>query len=204
MTVDVQVLEFSAEQTGGRALVPAVVQDADTLAVLMLGWMDRDAVEATQTTGRVTFWSRSRAEPWVKGATSGNTLELVDLRTDCDADSVLVLARPTGPTCHTGATSCFGDEPPASEVGRLARTVAARHVDLPEGSYTTSLFEGGTRRIAQKVGEEGVEVALAGVAQGSQELAQESADLLYHLLVLLQDRGVTLAQVEDVLRARRG
>ncbi|WP_374929903.1 bifunctional phosphoribosyl-AMP cyclohydrolase/phosphoribosyl-ATP diphosphatase HisIE [Kytococcus sedentarius] len=218
--VDVQDVDFTKVTDDGRGLVAAVVQDADTLAVLMVGWMDAAALEATQRTGRATFWSRSRGEQWVKGETSGNTLDVVSVQLDCDADAVLVVARPVGPTCHTGAVSCFDavGEPasdavgegaarggaPASEIGHLARTIAERHHERPEGSYTTSLFEGGTRRIAQKVGEEGVETALAGVAQGDEELLGESADLLYHLVVLLTDRGLTLADVEAVLRSRRG
>ncbi|OLT35342.1 bifunctional phosphoribosyl-AMP cyclohydrolase/phosphoribosyl-ATP diphosphatase [Kytococcus sp. CUA-901] len=220
-------VDFSRVTDAGRGLVAAVVQDADTLAVLMVGWMDAAALEATQATGRVTFWSRSRGEQWVKGETSGNTLEVVSVHLDCDADAVLVVARPAGPSCHTGAVSCFdaasraggeaagaGGEAaaseigpadaPASEIGHLARTIAERHRQRPAGSYTTSLFEGGTRRIAQKVGEEGVETALAGVAQGDEELLGESADLLYHLVVLLTDRGLSLADVEAVLRSRRG
>lgn len=211
--IDVQRVDFSKASDSGRGLVPAVVQDADTLAVLMLGWVDADALSATQGTGRVTFWSRSRGEQWVKGETSGNTLELVSVHLDCDADTVLVIARPSGPTCHTGAVSCFAAgpgaaagaaAPPASELGHLSRTVAERHRTRPEGSYTTSLFEGGTRRIAQKVGEEGVETALAGVAQGDEELLGEAADLLYHLVVLLTDRGLSLTDVEAVLTERRG
>lgn len=234
--LDPAEVDFSRVTDAGRGLVAAVVQDADTLAVLMVGWMDAAALEATQATGRVTFWSRSRGEQWVKGETSGNTLEVVSVHLDCDADAVLVVARPAGPTCHTGAVSCFdaasraggeasgtggeaaasgagGDAPasevgpanaPASEIGHLARTIAERHQQRPAGSYTTSLFEDGTRRIAQKVGEEGVETALAGVAQGDEELLGESADLLYHLVVLLTDRGLSLADVEAVLRSRRG
>lgn len=225
--LDPAEVDFSRVTDAGRGLVAAVVQDADTLAVLMVGWMDAAALEATQATGRVTFWSRSRGEQWVKGETSGNTLDVVSVHLDCDADAVLVVARPAGPTCHTGAASCFdvasraggeaagaGGEAaapeigpadaPASEIGHLARTIAERHQQRPAGSYTTSLFEGGTRRIAQKVGEEGVETALAGVAQGDEELLGESADLLYHLVVLLTDRGLSLADVEAVLRSRRG
>lgn len=234
--LDPAEVDFSRVTDAGRGLVSAVVQDADTLAVLMVGWMDAAALEATQATGRVTFWSRSRGEQWVKGETSGNTLDVVSVHLDCDADAVLVVARPAGPTCHTGAVSCFdavsraggeasgtggeaaasgagGDAPasetgpadaPASEIGHLARTIAERHRQRPAGSYTTSLFEDGTRRIAQKVGEEGVETALAGVAQGDEELLEESADLLYHLVVLLTDRGLSLADVEAVLRSRRG
>ncbi len=233
--LDPAEVDFSRVTDAGRGLVAAVVQDADTLAVLMVGWMDAAALEATQATGRVTFWSRSRGEQWVKGETSGNTLDVVSVHLDCDADAVLVVARPAGPTCHTGAASCFdaasragaeaagaggeaaasgagGDaaaseigatDAPASEIGHLARTIAERHRERPAGSYTTSLFEGGTRRIAQKVGEEGVETALAGVAQGDEELLGESADLLYHLVVLLTDRGLSLADVEAVLRSRR-
>lgn len=224
--LDPAEVDFSRVTDAGRGLVAAVVQDADTLAVLMVGWMDAAALEATQATGRVTFWSRSRGEQWVKGETSGNTLDVVSVHLDCDADAVLVVARPAGPTCHTGAVSCFdaasraggeaagaggeaaasgaGGDAPASEIGHLARTIAERHRQRPAGSYTTSLFEGGTRRIAQKVGEEGVETALAGVAQGDEELLGESADLLYHLVVLLTDRGLSLADVEAVLRSRRG
>ena len=224
--LDPAEVDFSRVTDAGRGLVAAVVQDADTLAVLMVGWMDAAALEATQATGRVTFWSRSRGEQWVKGETSGNTLEVVSVHLDCDADAVLVVARPAGPTCHTGAVSCFdaasraggeasgtggeaeasgtGGDAPASEIGHLARTIAERHQQRPAGSYTTSLFEDGTRRIAQKVGEEGVETALAGVAQGDEELLGESADLLYHLVVLLTDRGLSLADVEAVLRSRRG
>ena len=224
--LDPAEVDFSRVTDAGRGLVAAVVQDADTLAVLMVGWMDAAALEATQATGRVTFWSRSRGEQWVKGETSGNTLDVVSVHLDCDADAVLVVARPAGPTCHTGAASCFdvasraggeaagaggeaaasgaGGDAPASEIGHLARTIAERHQQRPAGSYTTSLFEGGTRRIAQKVGEEGVETALAGVAQGDEELLGESADLLYHLVVLLTDRGLSLADVEAVLRSRRG
>lgn len=224
--LDPAEVDFSRVTDAGRGLVAAVVQDADTLAVLMVGWMDAAALEATQATGRVTFWSRSRGEQWVKGETSGNTLDVVSVHLDCDADAVLVVARPAGPACHTGAVSCFdaasraggeaagaggeaaasgaGGDAPASEIGHLARTIAERHRQRPAGSYTTSLFEGGTRRIAQKVGEEGVETALAGVAQGDEELLGESADLLYHLVVLLTDRGLSLADVEAVLRSRRG
>ncbi|SNC71824.1 phosphoribosyl-ATP pyrophosphatase /phosphoribosyl-AMP cyclohydrolase [Kytococcus aerolatus] len=203
MSVDVQAIDFSKAQDAGRGLVPAVVQDADTLQVLMLGWMDAEAVDASRETGRVTFWSRSRHERWVKGETSGNTLQLVDLRLDCDADTVLVLARPTGPTCHTGTDSCF-EGAPSSEVHRLDALVARREAERPEGSYTTSLFEGGTRRIAQKVGEEGVETALAAVDEGDEELVGEAGDLVFHLLVLLRDRGLGLAEVEELLRSRRG
>jgi len=184
-----------------QGLLPAIVQDPDTLQVLMLGYMDREALRLTRETGRVTFFSRSRQRLWTKGESSGNVLELVSLEVDCDGDALLVQARPRGPTCHLGRPSCF----PGAPVGVLAgldRLVEQRERERPPGSYTTSLFESGTRRIAQKVGEEGVETALAAVAQDEQALAGEGADLLYHLLVLLRARGLSLADVEAVLRER--
>ncbi|KGO99046.1 bifunctional phosphoribosyl-AMP cyclohydrolase/phosphoribosyl-ATP diphosphatase HisIE [Novilysobacter defluvii] len=184
-----------------QGLLPAIVQDADTLQVLMLGYMDRDALRTTRETGRVTFFSRSRQRLWTKGESSGNVLELVSLDVDCDGDTLLVQARPRGPTCHLGRPSCFPDAP-ADFLAGLDRLVARRERERPPGSYTTSLFESGTRRIAQKVGEEGVETALAAVAQDGQALAGEGADLLYHLLVLLHARGLSLADVEAVLRER--
>lgn len=189
------------EKTGG--LVPAVVQDATTLRVLMLGYMDRAALAATLETGLVTFFSRSRQRLWVKGETSGNALELVDIRTDCDTDALLVLARPRGPTCHLGTASCF-PEAPASGLAMLDHVVATRQASRPEGSYTTRLFEQGVQRIAQKVGEEGVETALAAVAGDEAELLGEAADLVYHLLVLLRARGLGLAGLEATLASRRG
>lgn len=184
-----------------QGLLPAIVQDADTLQVLMLGYMDRDALRLTRETGRVTFFSRSRQRMWTKGESSGNVLELVSLDVDCDGDTLLVQARPRGPTCHLGRPSCFPDAP-AGVLAGLDRLVARRERERPPGSYTTSLFESGTRRIAQKVGEEGVETALAAVAQDGQALVGEGADLLYHLLVLLHARGLSLADVEAVLRER--
>ena len=184
-----------------QGLLPAIVQDADTLQVLMLGYMDRDALRLTRETGRVTFFSRSRQRLWTKGESSGNVLELVSLDVDCDGDTLLVQARPRGPTCHLGRPSCFPGAP-AGVLAGLDRLVARRERERPPGSYTTSLFESGTRRIAQKVGEEGVETALAAVAQDEAALAGEGADLLYHLLVLLRARGLSLADVEAVLRER--
>jgi phosphoribosyl-ATP pyrophosphohydrolase/phosphoribosyl-AMP cyclohydrolase len=182
-------------------LLPAIVQDAATHRVLMLGYMDRAALEATLGTGRVTFYSRSRARLWVKGETSGNGLELVSIAADCDGDSLLVLARPQGPTCHRGTTSCF-DEAPGDFLAELDALIAMRQTQRPEGSYTTKLFDAGTRRIAQKVGEEGVETALAAVVQGDAELLGESADLIYHLMVLLHARGLALNDAVEVLRQR--
>ena len=182
-------------------LLPAVVQDADTLRVLMLGYMDRAALQATLATGKVTFYSRSRQRAWVKGETSGNVLTLVGVEADCDADTLLVTARPQGPTCHLDRASCFPSAP-ADFLAELDALVAERERDRPGGSYTTRLFESGVRRIAQKVGEEGVETALAAVAQDPAALVGESADLLYHLLVLLRARGLSLAEVTALLRER--
>ncbi|KGM54834.1 phosphoribosyl-ATP pyrophosphatase [Lysobacter daejeonensis GH1-9] len=182
-------------------LVPAVVQDAATLRVLMLGYMDRAAVQATCDTGHVTFFSRSKQRLWTKGESSGHFLELVSIDVDCDADTLLVLARPHGPTCHLGRTSCF-PQAPANFLAELDALVAARDRDRPPGSYSTRLFEGGIRRIAQKVGEEGVETALAAVAQDDDALLGESADLLYHLQVLLRARGRSLEDAVAVLRER--
>lgn len=187
------------EKQGG--LLPAVVQDADTLRVLMLGYMDRAALQATLDTGRVTFYSRSRQRLWTKGETSGNHLALVTIEADCDADTLLVQARPHGPTCHLGRDSCFSRAPSAF-TAELDALIADRQRKLPAGSYTTRLFEDGVRRIAQKVGEEGVETALAAVAQDDDALLGEAGDLLYHLLVLLRSRGLGLREVESLLAQR--
>lgn len=189
------------EKQGG--LLPAIVQDAATHRVLMLGYMDRDALSATLKSGLVTFHSRSRGEQWVKGETSGNTLRLVRLEADCDLDTLLVQAVPAGPTCHTGQRSCFADAP-GDFLTELDTLVGDRDSTRPEGSYTTALLESGIRRIAQKVGEEGVETALAAVAQDEGALTGEAADLLYHLLVLLRARGLALADVVKVLEGRHG
>ncbi|MCD9007594.1 bifunctional phosphoribosyl-AMP cyclohydrolase/phosphoribosyl-ATP diphosphatase HisIE [Luteimonas sp. XNQY3] len=187
----------------GDGLLPAVVQDAATLRVLMLGYMNRDAFAETLRRGAVTFFSRSKHRLWTKGEQSGHTLELVSMEADCDADTLLVLATPRGPTCHLQRPSCFPTAP-AGVLAELDALIGTRERERPEGSYTTRLFDGGVRRIAQKVGEEGVEAALAGVVQGDDELLGESADLLYHLIVLLRARGLSLADVEHVLTARGG
>ena len=196
---DVDTLDWSK----GGGLLPAVVQDAATLRVLMLGYMDRAAFAETLRRGEVTFFSRSKNRLWTKGEQSGHTLELVSMEADCDADTLLVLATPRGPTCHLQRSSCFPTAP-AGVLAELDALIGTRERERPEGSYTTRLFDGGIRRIAQKVGEEGVEAALAGVVQGDDELLGESADLLYHLIVLLRARGLSLADVETVLRARGG
>jgi len=184
-----------------QGLLPAIVQDAATHRVLMLGYMDREALAATLATGRVTFFSRSKQRLWMKGETSGDVLDLVSLEADCDTDTLLVQATPRGPTCHLGRASCFPAAPGAF-LPELDALVARRERLRPPGSYTTSLFEGGVRRIAQKVGEEGVETALAAVAQDDVALLGEAADLVFHLTVLLRARGLGLADVEAVLRDR--
>ena len=194
-----QIQALAWDKQGG--LLPAIVQDARGGRVLMLGYMDRAALEATLASGRVTFYSRSKQRLWMKGETSGDVLELVRLEADCDADTLLVQATPRGPTCHLGRESCFPDAP-GGFLGKLDALVQAREAERPAGSYTTKLFEGGVRRIAQKVGEEGVETALAGVAQDDEALLGEAADLVFHLTVLLRARGLGLADVEEVLRQR--
>jgi len=188
----------------GDGLLPAVVQHWRSGAVLMLGYMNADALAQTQQTGKVTFFSRSKQRLWTKGETSGHFLLLKSLRGDCDNDTILIQAEPIGPTCHKGTQSCFGDgaEPPLAFLAELDALVAQRECERPAGSYTTKLFEGGIRRIAQKVGEEGVETALAAVAQDEAALRSESADLIFHLLVLLRACGVEFADVVEELRAR--
>lgn len=182
-------------------LLPAIVQEAGSGRVLMLGYMDREALAATRASGRVTFYSRSRQRLWIKGETSGNFLQLVSIETDCDNDSLLVQAIAHGPTCHLQRTSCFASAP-GNFLAELDQLVEARERERPEGSYTTKLFESGVRRIAQKVGEEGVETSLAAVVQDDQALLGEAADLVYHLLVLLRARGLSLADAVRVLEQR--
>jgi phosphoribosyl-ATP pyrophosphohydrolase/phosphoribosyl-AMP cyclohydrolase len=182
-------------------LLPAIVQDATTRRVLMLGYMDRGALAATLATGRVTFYSRSRQRQWMKGESSGDILEFVGVETDCDADTLLVQARPRGPTCHLGRASCFADAP-GDFLAQLDALVARRERERPPGSYTARLFDAGVRHIAQKVGEEGVETALAAAVQDDAALLGEAADLVFHLTVLLRARGLGLVDVEAVLRDR--
>lgn len=182
-------------------LLPAVVQDAATRRILMLGYMNREALQATLDTGKVTFFSRGKGRLWTKGESSGHTLDLVAIETDCDSDTLLVQAIPHGPTCHLGRRSCFPDAP-GDFLAELDAVVANRERDRPEGSYSTGLFESGLRRMAQKVGEEGVETALAAVAEDDDALLGEAADLLYHLIVLLRARGLSLDAAIAVLRNR--
>ena len=197
-----------------RGLIPAIVQDALTGRVLMMGWMNAESLQRTQDSGEVWFFSRSRNELWHKGATSGNVLKVRDLRADCDADAILIRAEPAGPTCHTGRESCFFQDvngnvlPPETEVpaagflDELENIVAARRASTPDESYTARLFAKGKHKIAQKVGEEGLETAMAGVAQDDERLIDESADLLFHLLVLLNERHIPLRTVLAQLSTR--
>ena len=185
-------------------LLPAIVQHWLSGEVLMLGYMNAEALAQTQASGKVTFYSRSKRRLWTKGESSGNVLVLKGIRIDCDADTLLVQAEPHGPTCHLGTSSCFGEsvQPPLGFLAELDALVAQRHAERPEESYTTSLFEGGIRRMAQKVGEEGVETALAAVAQDDAELLGESADLIFHLTVLLRARRLSLTDVTALLAKR--
>lgn len=188
----------------GDGLIPAIVQCADTAQVLMLGYMNRAALELSQSSARVTFYSRSKRRLWTKGELSGHHLALLSIRADCDRDTLLVFARPHGPTCHNGTSTCFGEfaGPELSFLGRLQQVVREREAVRPKGSYTSKLFDAGVRAIAQKVGEEGVETALAAVVQDDAALAGEAADLLFHLLVLLRARGMDLSEPLQVLRER--
>jgi phosphoribosyl-ATP pyrophosphohydrolase/phosphoribosyl-AMP cyclohydrolase len=172
----------------------AIVQDADTGRVLMLAWMDAEAERRTRESGEAWFWSRSRGEYWHKGATSGNTMAVEELRDDCDGDALVVRVRPAGPACHSGSLSCFA---PA-----LWRTIAERALERPEGSYTTRLLDEGVPAVARKVGEEAVEVMVAAFAEADERVVSEAADLIYHLYVLLAARGLDIASVEDELAAR--
>lgn len=192
-------------------LIPAIIQDAISGRVLMLGWMNEESLALTREQGEVWFYSRSRQELWHKGATSGNILRVSEVRTDCDRDVILVRAIPAGPTCHTGRESCFwqnleseliADPPVGSFIDELAGIIAQRRHASPDDSYTARLFAKGRHKIAQKVGEEGLEVAMAGVAQDDNRLIDESADLLYHLLVLLDERSVSLKDVLQRLAER--
>ena len=195
---------LDADWNKADGLLPAVIQDVRTGQILMLGYMSRAAAEATLERGHVTFYSRSKQRLWTKGETSGNRLGFVSAALDCDRDTILVQAVPAGPACHTGARTCFGDDLPggAGFLGQLDSLIRQRRAEMPEGSYTTSLFSAGKARVAQKVGEEGVELALARMKDDSEEMANEAADLLYHLMVLLADADMSLEDAVAVLRAR--
>lgn len=184
-------------------LMPVIIQNAISGDVLMLGYMDKAALEMTLNSGKVTFYSRTKQRLWTKGETSGNFLKLVDIYPDCDNDALLILAHPIGPTCHNGTESCFA--PAQSQWGflyELENLLRERKSASPDSSYTAQLYASGTKRIAQKVGEEGVETALAATVNDREELKNEASDLLYHLMVLLQDQSLSLSDVIDCLQKR--
>jgi phosphoribosyl-AMP cyclohydrolase / phosphoribosyl-ATP pyrophosphohydrolase len=184
-----------------NGLLPAIVQDADSLQVVMLGYMNREALESTLASGQVCFFSRSKNRLWTKGESSGHYLHLVSVQTDCDSDTLLVLAHPQGPTCHLQRSSCFADAP-EHFLSVLEKRIADRKNADPATSYSKRLMDSGLDKVAQKVGEEAVETVIAALAQNREALLGESADLLYHLLVLLQCKELTLAEVVDVLKQR--
>lgn len=200
---DIDSIDFAK----GGGLVPAVVQHAGTGAVLMLGYMNGEALRETFSRRHVVFFSRSKQRMWEKGETSGHFLELDSVRTDCDRDTLLIAAWPHGPVCHVGTVTCFGSEPGSAAeklafLSTLEAVITKRAAEQPEGSYTARLFAQGPRRIAQKIGEEGVEVALAAVSEGDDKLVSESADLVFHLLVMLKKRGLSLENVVAELQTR--
>ncbi|MBR1681980.1 MAG: bifunctional phosphoribosyl-AMP cyclohydrolase/phosphoribosyl-ATP diphosphatase HisIE [Bacteroidaceae bacterium] len=205
-------MKVDFEKSGG--LVPAIIQDADTKTVLMLGYMNEEALQKTLDTRRVTFWSRSRNCLWTKGETSGHFLHLVDIKVDCDNDTLLVKAHPDGPTCHTGTDTCWGESnnaPAALPAGNdnpllflseLQDFIEKRHAEMPEGSYTTSLFRDGLNRMAQKVGEEALELVIEACNGTDERMIYEGSDMLYHLIVLLTSKGLRIEQMAEELRER--
>ncbi|MEN3328222.1 MAG: phosphoribosyl-AMP cyclohydrolase / phosphoribosyl-ATP pyrophosphohydrolase [Acidobacteriota bacterium] len=188
-----------------RGLIPAIVQDAATREVLTLAYMNRESLARTLETKQTWFWSRSRNELWHKGETSGNTQEVVNLALDCDADAIIVLVKPAGPACHTGAVSCFDTGAPSlgSLLDQLYDLIQSRERERPSGSYTTYLFEEGLDKILKKVGEESAETIIAAKNDDDARLTAESADLLYHLIVLLVARGISLTDIAQELAERR-
>jgi phosphoribosyl-ATP pyrophosphohydrolase/phosphoribosyl-AMP cyclohydrolase len=196
-------MKIDFEKCGG--LVPAIIQDAVTKNVLMLGYMNKEAFDKTMTTKKVTFWSRSRNCLWTKGETSGNYLNLVDIKVDCDNDTLLVRATPDGPTCHKGTDTCWGEDNtqnPLLFLTELQDFINRRHEEMPEGSYTTSLFKDGTNRIAQKVGEEALEAVIEATNGTKEKLVYEASDMLYHLIVLLTHKGLRIEDVASELAKR--
>ena len=196
-------MEIDFEKMGG--LVPAIIQDAKTKTVLMLGYMNKEAYEKTTHTGKVTFFSRSRQCLWTKGETSGNLLELVDIMVDCDNDTLLVKVNPTGPTCHKGTDTCWGEKNevnPLLFLTYLQDFINTRHEEMPEGSYTTSLFKDGINRMAQKVGEEALEAVIEACNGTNGRLIYEGADMIYHLIVLLTSKGLRIEDLAKELQVR--
>ena len=187
-------------------LVPAIIQDADTAKVLMLGFMNREAYDKTMETGKVTFYSRTRKRLWTKGEESGNFLHVVSVKADCDRDTLLIQVHPVGPVCHTGTDTCWGEknEQPVMFLKELQDFINVRHTEMPEGSYTTSLFRSGVNKMAQKVGEEAVETVIEACNGTDDRLIYESADLLYHLIVLLTSKGYSIEDIARELKERHG
>lgn len=186
----------------GDGLVPAIIQDAQTMQVLMLGYMNREAFDKTRESGNVTFFSRSKNRLWMKGESSGNTLTLVDLKLDCDNDTLLIYAIPKGPTCHTGSTSCFKDETAKGFVYQLEKTINDRIDSNDPNSYTNDLYQKGINKVAQKVGEEAVELVIEAKDSNDDLFKNEAADLIYHLLILLKKKNMSFTQIEEVLKSR--
>ena len=196
-------MKIDFEKMGG--LVPAIIQDATTKNILMLGFMNKEAYQKTVETGHVTFWSRTRQTLWTKGETSGHFLNLVDMKVDCDNDTLLIKVNPIGPTCHTGTDTCWGennDMNPLLFLTELQNFINKRKDEMPEGSYTTKLFKDGVNKIAQKVGEEALETVIEATNGSSEHLIYEASDLLYHLLVLLTDKGLRIEDVATELQKR--
>ena len=199
----IKEMNIDFDKCGG--LVPAIVQDANTRKVLMLGYMNKEAFDKTVKTKKVTFWSRSRQCLWTKGETSGNFLNLVDIKIDCDNDTLLVKAIPDGPTCHTGTDTCWGETNEASGLSFLKELqdfIDKRKEEMPEGSYTTSLFKDGVNRIAQKVGEEALETVIEATNGSKEKLVYEASDMIYHLIVLLTSKGLRIEDVVEELHKR--
>ncbi len=186
----------------GNGLVPAVIQDNTTLQVLMVGFMNEEALEKTRKEGKVTFYSRTKKRLWTKGETSGNYLIVKEITVDCDSDSLLVKVDPTGPVCHTGTYSCFGEEPDKGFLYKLEQIVNKRINDNVPDSYTNKIFKKGIKRVAQKVGEEAVELIIEAKDDNIELFKNEAADLLYHFLILLKIKGVCFSEIEDILRSR--
>lgn len=208
-------MDINFDKTQG--LVPAIIQDADTRQVLMLGYMNKEAYDITVKTGKVTFWSRSRQTLWTKGETSGNFLNVVDIKNDCDKDTLLVRVHPTGPVCHTGTDTCWGEKnTPVKEqataaematnpllfLSELQDFIEERHRRMPEGSYTTSLFRDGQNRMAQKVGEEALELVIEAVNGTDERMIYEGSDMIYHLIVLMTSKGLRIEQLAAELMER--
>lgn len=189
----------------GNGLIPAVIQDATTQKVLMVGFMNAEAYEKTQSERKVTFFSRTKNRLWTKGEESGNFLNVVAIMVDCDNDTLLIKANPVGPVCHTGADTCFDEKNEADDfvfLKHLQDFIDKRRIDMPEGSYTTSLFQKGIRKITQKVGEEAVETIIGAMAEDDENFMYEAADLLYHLIVLLTYKGYRIEDVIQELKKR--